>query len=202
LELTILQFLVGVLAGTASGLVMVLRRGSKKISSRTTLGPRKPLPTATRHRASVKSTNTRTVRARSRSKPRVKFPAIPLSVTVPDAPIIATNSGTNISSCPGCGLEAPGTLMAEHFMGSPSHQYGTPQTTTAMVADTTSETETDRAELDDDPKRSLRNLLQMLVPPRAFGHRQQQRTVNPLSRLVQTLEVSQSALVHPLKGPR
>lgn len=71
----------------------------------------------------------------------------------------------------------------------------------AAIEESISEVSGGTVEMEEDPRRSLRNLLQMLVPPRAFGHRHQQRTVNPLSGLVRTLEVSQSALVHPLKDP-
>ncbi len=139
------------------------------------------------------------MRARSRSKLRVKLPAIPLSVTVTDTPVIAANLDLNISACPGCGLEAPEVLMAEHFLGSPSHEHPTSQAPPVIVADDVPEMS---GELDADSRSSLRNLLQMLVPPRAFGHRHQEKTSNPLSRLVQRLEASQSALVQPLKGPR
>ncbi len=52
---------------------------------------------------------------------------------------------------------------------------------------------------EEDSRNSMRNLLQMLVPPRAFGLRHQHRIVNPLSHVIQTLEESRSGLIHPLK---
>jgi hypothetical protein len=91
--------------------------------------------------------------------------------------------------------------MAEHFLGSPSHESGTPEPIMAIIESTI----VDKPQVlsaDEDAKSSVRNLLQMLVPPRAFGRRHQQRTVNPLSHLVRTIEAAQSALVQPLKGPK
>jgi hypothetical protein len=51
---------------------------------------------------------------------------------------------------------------------------------------------------EEDSRNSMRDLLQMLVPPRAFGRRHQDRTVNPLSHVIRTLEESRSGLIHPL----
>lgn len=77
--------------------------------------------------------------------------------------------------------------MAEHFVQSPSHHLG-PVAAPTVIHTPASETSIESGE-GDEPKLSFRNLLQMLVPPRAFGHRHQQRTVNPLSRMVQAIEV-------------
>ncbi len=76
--------------------------------------------------------------------------------------------------------------MAEHFVQSPSHHLG--PVPAPMIHTPASEAPLESGE-GDEPKLSFRNLLQMLVPPRAFGHRHQQRTVNPLSRMVQAIEV-------------
>jgi hypothetical protein len=73
--------------------------------------------------------------------------------------------------------------MAEHFSGSPSHREGKKIREKADDAgpEITCKRDTD----DDDPRRTLRNLLQMLVPPRAFGHRHLDKRENPISRIVQ-----------------
>jgi hypothetical protein len=199
LDVTILQFLVGVLAGTASGLVLVLTRRSKSQPTQITRSLRRPSPQAARSRLSVTPPRTGTTRSRHPARPRAKTLAIP-TVIVADARVSRLSSGLSISACPACGLEAPEALMSEHFLGSPLHRHGTRQPMSVWVTDEVAEESASRVEVNEDSESSMRNLLQMLVPPRAFGHRQQQKTVNPISRLVQTLESSQSALVQPLNG--
>ena len=89
--------------------------------------------------------------------------------------------------------------MAEHFLGSPSHENGVPEPEVTMVENAIFDVSQASEE---DSKSSLRHLLQMLVPPRAFGRRHQGRTVNPLSSLVQTVDDARGSLVRPLKGPK
>lgn len=199
MDITIFQFLVGVMAGTASGLVLVLVRGGKNQPGKITLGSRRPVPPAVRSRIIVTPPRTRTMRPRSLAKPRTKGRALP-AVVVADVQVSPTSPALNISACPACGLEAPEALMSEHFLGSPQHRHGTPQPKPMIWTEMVDEESASSVEVDEDPRGSMRNLLQMLVPPRAFGHRHQQKTVNPISRLVRTLETSQSALVQPLKG--
>jgi hypothetical protein len=89
--------------------------------------------------------------------------------------------------------------MAEHFLGSPSHENGTTEPEMTTVEDAMF----DRSQTsEEDAKSSLRHLLQMLVPPRAFGLRHQGRTINPLSSLVQTMTEAQGSIIRPLKGPK
>jgi hypothetical protein len=88
--------------------------------------------------------------------------------------------------------------MVEHFLGSPSHENGAPEPEITIVEDAIFERSRSS---DEDAKSSLRSLLQMLVPPRAFGRRHQERTVNPLSRLVKTVAEAQGSVVRPLRGP-
>ena len=187
------------MAGTASGIVLVMIRGSKNQPRKITLGPRRPFPPATRSRLIVTQPRTRTTKPRSLAKLRTKIRALP-SVIVADTQVSPPTPALNISACPACGLEAPDALMSEHFLGSPVHRYGTPQLKPMRMTEMVDEESATSVEVDEDPRSSMRNLLQMLVPPRAFGHRHQQKTVNPISRLVRTLEDSQSALVQPLKG--
>ena len=194
LEIIIIQFLLGIVAGTVSGLLIVKRMG-RSTPLQKTKGSRKlarTKPIATLRQAKTRSARPRSLR---RLRPLVQ-PTETASVES-----IMTTLAVNVSSCPTCGLEAPEALMAEHFLGSPSHENGTPEPVTTMIEDGITD-KSEAASAEEDAKNSLRHLLQMLVPPRAFGRRHQQRTVNPLSRLVQTLEDAQAALVQPLKGPK
>ena len=197
MDVTILQFLVGVLAGTASGLVLVLTRRNKSQPTKITRSPRRPLPQATRGRMSLTPPRTGTMRSRHPARPRANTSAI-ATVTVANTRVSHPSSGLSISACPACGLEAPEAVISEHFLGSPLHRHGTRQPMSVWVTDALAEESRSGVEVDKGPESSMRNLLQMLVPPRAFGHRHQQKIVNPISRLVQTLESSQSALVQPL----
>lgn len=188
------------MTGTASGLVLVLMRGNKNQPRKITLSPRRPLPPAIRDRTIVTPSKTKTVRQRSLARSRIKSHVLP-TVFVADTQVSPPSVALNFSACPACGLEAPEALMSEHFLGSPQHRNGTPQPKNVRWTEMIDEDSRSSVEVDEDPRSSMRNLLQMLVPPRAFGHRQQQKTVNPISRLVRTLESSESVLVQPLKGP-
>jgi len=121
----------------------------------------------------------------------------PVAVTS-DPPMLLAVVQDAVPSCPTCGLQAPQDLMMEHFQASPFHELGTsePQPTTM---DSDVQAESTLVSSEEDSRNSMRNLLQMLVPPRAFGRRHQHRTVNPLSQVIHTLEESRSGLIHPLK---
>jgi hypothetical protein len=192
LEITILEFLAGVVAGTLSGLLVVKRIGRNNPLPRTTSSRKLA---RTKARAPLKQAKTRS--ARSRSIRRLRRPAQP-SGTVSVEPTV-TPLAVSVSSCPTCGLQAPDALMAEHFLGSPSHEDGTREPETAIV-ETAIFDQSHSSE--EDAKSSVRSLLQMLVPPRAFGRRHQERTVNPLSRLVQSVADAQGSVVRPLRGPK
>ena len=145
----------------------------------------------------VHSSKTRKVRRRSRSTRRDGPILQPVAVTSEPPTLVAVVQDT-VPSCPTCGLQAPQNLMMEHFQASPSHELGTPEPQ-ATIMDGVIEAESTLLSSDEDSRNSMRNLLQMLVPPRAFGRRHQNRTVNPLSHVIQSLEESRSGLVHPLK---
>jgi hypothetical protein len=194
LEIIIIQFLLGAVAGTVSSLLIVKRRDHSTPLQNTT-SHRKLARTRTR--ATLKQAKTR--RSRSRSPRRLR-PLVQATETVGIKPN-PVMSVVNVSSCPACGLQAPEALMAEHFLGSPSHENGTPEPARTMIENRVIDKRQSLSS-EEDAKSSLRSLLQMLVPPRAFGRRHQQRTVNPLSQLVQTIDQAQSALVQPLKGPK
>ena len=183
LEITILEFLAGVVAGTVSGLLIVKRMRRSNPLPRTTSSRK---VAKTKARAPLRQAKTRS--ARSRSIRRLRRPAQPTE-TVGVEPTV-TPLAVNVSSCPTCGLQAPDALMAEHFFGSPSHEKGSPEPKTAIV-ETAMFDQSHASE--EDAKSSLRSLLQMLVPPRAFGRRHQERTVNPLSRLAQSVADAQGS---------
>ena len=105
--------------------------------------------------------------------------------TVRSAPVstVEASPATTLDTCPSCGLQAPDKLLAEHFLGSPSHRNG-PEKTVA-VDPSPNETSTELRE--DESKQSVRNLLQILVPPRAFGLRHAHRSVSPIPSVVQDL---------------
>lgn len=84
-----------------------------------------------------------------------------------------------LDTCPSCGLEAPHDLLNEHFLGSPAHQYGAAKDDPKQNAITTA-----LPSVEEDSTKSVRNLLQMLVPPRAFGRRHLQRQHDPLAEIV------------------
>jgi hypothetical protein len=192
LEITILEFLAGVVAGTISGLLIVKRMGRNTRVPRTTASRKSAGPKA---KAALKQAKTRG--ARRRSIRRLRPSVLPTEI-VNVAPTVATLA-VNVSSCPTCGLQAPDALMAEHFLGSPSHENGAPEPEVTVVEDATFDKSRSSEE---DAKSSLRSLLQMLVPPRAFGRRHQDRTINPLSHLVQTVAQAQDSVVRPLRGAK
>ena len=98
-------------------------------------------------------------------------------------PTIDAATAPTLETCPSCGLQAPDKLLAEHFLGSPSHRNGPEKVATVEPTPTASSNEL----TEDDSKQSVRNLLQILVPPRAFGLRHADRSVSPISPVVREL---------------
>ena len=192
MEITILEFLAGVVAGTISGFLIVKRMGRNTPVPRTTVSRK---IAGTKARAALKQARTRGARPRSVRRLRPS----PLRTEIVNVEQTGATMAVSVSSCPTCGLQAPDSLMAEHFLGSPSHENGNPEPEIATVEDAILDKSLSSEE---DAKNSLRNLLQMLVPPRAFGRRHQNRTVNPLSHLVQTVAEARGSVVRPLNGPK
>lgn len=215
LENIIIQILYGLIAVTISFLAIVNQVGVKQLIPRITSSPKPP---AEKHRRSrtlsrierthvrsrpksrgkttVHSSKTRKAPRRLRSKLRGSSIVQPIGVTSDPPSILATVQDT-VPSCPTCGLQAPHDLMMEHFQASPSHELGTPETLPTIVDDSI-QAESILVSSEEDSRNSMRNLLQMLVPPRAFGRRHQNRTANPLSHVIRTLEESRGGVVHPL----
>ncbi len=216
LENTTIQILYGLIAVTISFLAIVNQVGVKRLIPRITSSPKPPAEKPRRSRTltriertharsrpksrgktAVHSSRTRKARRRLRSKPRGSSIVQPISVTSDPPSVLATVQDT-VPSCPTCGLQAPHDLMMEHFQASPSHELGTPEPSPTTINGSIP-AEPILVSTEEDSRNSMRNLLQMLVPPRAFGRRHQNRTVNPLSHVIQTLEESRSGLIHPLK---
>src|SRR5207237_2444452 len=146
-----------------------------------------------RGRTIVQSSRTRKARRRLRSKPRGDTILQPITVTS-DTPIVAALVHEAVPSCPTCGLQAPEALLMEHFQASPSHEQGAPQLPIIIDAQVPAESNLVCPLLVE--KKSIRNLLQMLVPPRAFGLRHQHRIINPLLHVIKTLEESRRGVIH------
>jgi hypothetical protein len=68
-------------------------------------------------------------------------------------------------------------------MGSPSHENGPPK----IVEADPLEAEAAAEAKEEDSRQSVRNLLQMLVPPRAFGRRHAYKSVIPISLITKNL---------------
>jgi len=213
LENISIQILYGLIAVTISFVAIVRQTGVKPLSSLITsslkLSAAKPRRSRSsvrigsiraksrsksRGRTIVQSSRTRKARRRLRSKPRGAAILQPITATN-DTPTVAAFVREAVPACPTCGLQAPEALLMEHFQASPSHEEGTQLPT---IIDPQVPVESNLVSSEEDSRNSMRNLLQMLVPPRAFGLRHQHRIVNPLSHVIQTLEESRSGLIHPL----
>ena len=177
----ILEFVGGVIGGAFLS-VLILKSSSHKRHP--------PTKSRTIGAASPKKNKTPPlIRGEPRQRrPRVKASRVTLSTLQKEAsvdpPLLEVR--TSFLSCPSCGLEAPETLMIEHLMGSPSHRYG-PANPQTIVATPTDRDDSTRKRSGDESADSVRHLLQMLVPPRAFGRRHKQRVINPLSNIVRTM---------------
>jgi|SRR5438445_3236603 len=81
---------------------------------------------------------------------------------------------TTVYTCPTCGLQGAKSIMVEHLLASPLHRLSVrPEQTADHKVE-----EVEAAALrEEDSRDSLRNLLQILLPPRAFGRRHEQRAV-------------------------
>src|SRR5467141_4157167 len=216
LENMTIQILYGLIAVTISFLAIVNQVGVKQLIPRITSSPKPP---AEKHRRSrtlsriertnvrsrpksrgkttVHSSKTRKAPRRLRSKLRGSSIVQPIGVTSDPPSILATVQDT-VPSCPTCGLQAPHDLMMEHFQASPSHELGTPEPSPTIINGSIPAEPILVLAAEEDSRNSMRNLLQMLVPPRAFGRRHQNRTVNSLSHVIRTLEESRDGVVHPL----
>jgi hypothetical protein len=196
----IFEFLGALIAGTLAVLTVVFRTGRPTMLLRTIHSSPKKMPIlAIRKTRSVSSPHHRKTsppsrRGRStvtfagtRRKTRTKTPDVTIAPS--QTPSIAQATVT-FDTCPSCGLQAPGSLLAEHFLGSPSHKNGPPKIVKVEPAEIEAADEAEK----EDSKQSVRNLLQMLVPPRAFGRRHAHRSMGPISSIVKDLGPSHRRL--------
>jgi hypothetical protein len=166
-------FLRGV-TGTISGLLPTKRSG-RKTASRNTGSARKHQAGRVRADRKLRPKKTQRVGSGTGRKGHFRKVLKPFETTT-DNSHLAWASRTVIYSCPACGLEAPETSMVEHLRGSPIHQRGRAaleQTTHPRVDEQPA-----GVAHEEDSRDSLRSLLQILLPPRAFGRRHQQKTAN------------------------
>lgn len=196
MEAAIVQSLMGILGGTIAALLAGQRKRRPKSPRIVRAGAKRNPSSATQTRAMTRPRRLKATSPRRRKNTR---PRSPSSVSLPQVEASSSSLSASfkaISTCPSCGLEAPEALMAEHFSGSPSHREGKKIREGADDAgpEITCKRDTD----DDDPRRPLRNLLQMLVPPRAFGHRHLDKRENPISRIVHELDPIRKRLIEPL----
>jgi hypothetical protein len=179
----IFEFLGGLLIGAIAGLMVVLRFRHQVPNAMPILAVKKTRSALSVHRRRTSlSTRHRTtvISAKARRKAKTKTPEAPIAPS--QTPSVASAT-VSFDTCPSCGLQAPGSLLAEHFLGSPSHRNGPPKVVKVDAA----EIEAGEEAEEEDSKQSVRNLLQMLVPPRAFGRRHAHRSIGPISSIVKDL---------------
>jgi hypothetical protein len=179
----IFEFLGGLLVGAVAGLMVVLRarHPAPKMMPILTVRKTRYAPSVHRRRTAPPTRDRTTVNsAKTRRKAKAKTPGAPIAPSQPPSIAPATVS---FDTCPSCGLQAPGSLLAEHFLGSPSHKNGPPKIVKVDAAEIKVDEEAEK----EDSRQSVRNLLQMLVPPRAFGRRHAHRTMGPISSIVKDL---------------
>ena len=132
-----------------------------------------------RRKSLIKSRAKTVPKSRRKSRSRIKGQ----TVESDQLSIPAVSVTPVLEACPSCGLQAPATLLAEHFSGSPSHRNGPEKVVPVESTPTDSITEIN----EEDSRQSVRNLLQILIPPRAFGLRHAHRPISPVSSIVRNL---------------
>jgi len=162
-------FLQGV-TGAISGLLPT-KRNRKKTASRNKVSTGRHL--TGRSGTNRKLNKARRVRSGTGRKRHLRTALKTFEATTENSNVTSA-SQTVIYSCPTCGLQAPKTLMVEHLQGSPIHQRGRAQP--EQTTDRRVEKEPAGVAREEDSRDSLRSLLQILLPPRAFGRRHEQKT--------------------------
>ena len=178
IETIIIEFLLGVLAGTAFGLLIVKHSGEPA-------RPRKARGVRVQPIASRTISEPVIRKITARPKQREKPVTIQKSQEENAKEHLLSRDPTRIPMivCPACGLEAPESLMNEHLIASPAHRYK-PEKLQPIAIRSKPPGDPAPFSMAEESRESVRRLMQMLVPPRAFGHRHRLRTVDPLSSLV------------------
>ena len=181
----IFEFLGGLLVGAFAGLMVVLRIKSPAPQRMPILAVRTPRlsSSARSRRTSSPKGKGRNAGSVARNKGKAKNKTSDVTFTSGQTPETVSEATVSFDTCPSCGLQAPGALLTEHFLGSPSHRNGPPKIVEAdpVEAEAIAEVE------EEDSRKSVRSLLQMLVPPRAFGRRHAHRPVSPISPIIEKL---------------
>jgi hypothetical protein len=164
----ILGFLQGV-TGTITG-HLARGRGEKKTAPSRNIRSKKRSTARTRTAKKLKTPRVRAQTSRKAGR-RKKLKPVP---TLFENPTPAPTAQPTVYSCPACGLEADKALMLEHLLGSPLHQPGRVQP--EQLTDRKAEDQPSVSR-EEDSSDSLRNLLQILLPPRPFGRRHEQKAV-------------------------
>jgi hypothetical protein len=142
----------------------------KKTAPRETVRAGKRSAVRTR---TAKKLKTRRVRSRTSRNTSLRKKLKPVH-TLTDKSTLTPAAQATVYTCPTCGLQANKALMLEHLLGSPLHQPGRVQQ--EQATDHKAEQE-QPAVLREEESDSLRNLLQILLPPRPFGRRHEQKSV-------------------------
>jgi hypothetical protein len=165
----IFRILQGV-TGAISGLLPAGRGGKKTVQRKIASSGRRP-QARIRTKGTQKHRRVGSLTVRRRHLRRTPKPIEPIK----DNHHLASPSRIAIYACPACGLQAPKTLMNEHLLSSPTHQRGRVE---PEQANDQSQGRPATFLHEDQSRDSLRNLLQILLPPRAFGRRHEQKSAN------------------------
>ena len=181
----IFEFIGGLLVGGFAGLMMILRNKHPSAELMPMLAVRtsRSASSSRRRRTSPPSGKEQNTVATSRTRRKAKNKTPGSTSALSQTPEMNSSSTVSFDTCPSCGLQAPGSLLTEHFLGSPSHRNGPPKIIEADPVEVEAAAEAE----EEDSKQSVRNLLQMLVPPRAFGRRHAYKAMMPISPIVKSL---------------
>ena len=205
MEAIIVETLMGVIGGAILGLIAVpslFRLGKSKQTTKAEAQVVQPvleakIPSRSRQpsaghprRSSAKSSRI------LRPRPNRALATMGHTASQPvKAKMVPTVDLEEFQVCPSCGLQAPEYLMGEHFLGSPTHRNGKPPAW--ADEDETQWEGIGKSAKDPDPStlNLMRSLMHLLVPPRAFGLRGQERKVDPLDGLVKRSSILENVSV-------
>ena len=179
----IFEFIGGLLVGAFVGLMVILRIKHPPAELMPMLAVRTSRSASSnrRRRTSPPVGRGQTTVAIARTGRKAKNKAPNSKAAITQTPEILPTATVSFDTCPSCGLQAPGSLLTEHYLGSPSHRNGPPKIVEADPDVVQAAVEAE----EEDSRQSVRSLLQMLVPPRAFGRRHAYKTVSPISPMIQ-----------------
>jgi len=123
LEPALFQFLIGVVGGCALGFALIRIRATASITGPVLFAfqPLQSTRGAEPVKEPAKSSESQQVSA-STILAIAQSPAQPLGIPIELATKLELRQILLCHICPACGLQAPETLMKEHFLGSPLHE--------------------------------------------------------------------------------